>query len=195
MPNHVRLLTVPDDGRAELLRWSRGQVTPDQMQAWFAELGLDRRFLSSPIHPVDAFEKITRTAGSGLAICWTALSRRRGDAARNTRSPCHVTHEADKAGICRNGPCADQLPYTGGPESGHPPRDPAGAVGIKGQYEAHSARAGGPEGPPLRSQRPASAGISVAALGVPRPVTGSQPVVAGYPGMAGSAWLLPVVTS
>jgi hypothetical protein len=50
------------------------------MQAWFAELGLDRRFLSSPIHAVDAFEKITRPAGSGLAICWTALSRRRGDA-------------------------------------------------------------------------------------------------------------------
>jgi hypothetical protein len=31
MPNHVRLLTVPDDGRAELLRWSRGQGGPTRV--------------------------------------------------------------------------------------------------------------------------------------------------------------------
>src|SRR5438034_177551 len=34
-----------------------------------------------------------------------------------------------------------------------------------------------------------------AALGVPRPVTGSQPTVAGYPRTEGFAWLLPLVTS
>src|SRR2546423_14392792 len=34
-----------------------------------------------------------------------------------------------------------------------------------------------------------------AALGVPRPVTGSQPTLAGYPGTEGLAWLLPLVTS
>jgi hypothetical protein len=28
MPNRVRLLTVPDDGRAELRRWPRGQGAP-----------------------------------------------------------------------------------------------------------------------------------------------------------------------
>ena len=36
---------------------------------------------------------------------------------------------------------------------------------------------------------------SIAASGVPRPVTGSHPVVASKPGTSGSAWLLPVVTS
>ena len=45
-------------------------------------------------------------------------------------------------------------------------------------------------------QPAASAGTKAAAFGVPRPVTGSQPVVAGKPGTVGAAApLLPVVTS
>ena len=38
-------------------------------------------------------------------------------------------------------------------------------------------------------------GRSFAAFGVPRPVTGSHPVVAGNPGMVATVWSLPVVTS
>jgi hypothetical protein len=47
-----------------------------------------------------------------------------------------------------------------------------------------------------QGQPAASAGARLAAFGVPRPVTGSQPLVAGKPGTVGAAApLLPVVTS
>src|SRR5258708_26355325 len=40
-----------------------GQVTPDQVALWFAELGLDPSFLPGQIRPVDVYEKITGPAG------------------------------------------------------------------------------------------------------------------------------------
>jgi hypothetical protein len=38
-------------------------VTRDQVEGWFAELGLDAAFLPPPIRDVDAFEKVTGPAG------------------------------------------------------------------------------------------------------------------------------------
>ena len=40
-----------------------GQVTPDGIERWFAELGLDPAFLPGVIRPVDVFEKITGPSG------------------------------------------------------------------------------------------------------------------------------------
>jgi hypothetical protein len=40
-----------------------GDVTPDDMARWFAELGLDPAFVPPPIRPVDAFEKVTGPSG------------------------------------------------------------------------------------------------------------------------------------
>lgn len=37
-------------------------VTPDQLELWFAELGLDKQYLPGPIRPVDAYEKVTGKA-------------------------------------------------------------------------------------------------------------------------------------
>jgi hypothetical protein len=39
------------------------RVTPDDMDRWFQELGLDQRFTPPPIRAVDAFEKVTGPAG------------------------------------------------------------------------------------------------------------------------------------
>jgi hypothetical protein len=39
------------------------RVTPDDMQRWFQELGLDQAFAPPRIRPVDAFEKVTGPAG------------------------------------------------------------------------------------------------------------------------------------
>jgi hypothetical protein len=44
-----------------------GRVTPDQLERWFIELGLDRAFLPRPIRPVGAFEKVTGPTGVRLA--------------------------------------------------------------------------------------------------------------------------------
>jgi hypothetical protein len=40
-----------------------GDVTPDQLQLWFTQLGLDAAFLPGPIRAVDAFEKVTGPSG------------------------------------------------------------------------------------------------------------------------------------
>jgi hypothetical protein len=40
-----------------------GKVTPGQMELWFTELGLDKKFVPGAIRPVDAFEKVTGPSG------------------------------------------------------------------------------------------------------------------------------------
>ena len=49
MPNRVRLLTVPDYGRAELLRWSRGQGTPARMAEWVRIVMLAASGVTDPL--------------------------------------------------------------------------------------------------------------------------------------------------
>jgi hypothetical protein len=44
-----------------------GEVTREDMQRWFAELGLDDDFLPPPLRPVDAFERVTGPDGVRLA--------------------------------------------------------------------------------------------------------------------------------
>ena len=46
-----------------LLACSTASVTPDDLQRWFAELGLDPAFAPPPIRAVDAFEKVTGPSG------------------------------------------------------------------------------------------------------------------------------------
>jgi hypothetical protein len=40
-----------------------GQVTRNDLERWFGELGLDPGFVPPPIRAVDAFEKVTGPAG------------------------------------------------------------------------------------------------------------------------------------
>jgi hypothetical protein len=40
-----------------------GSVTPAQLDLWFGELGLDKKWLPGEIRPVDVFEKIAGPAG------------------------------------------------------------------------------------------------------------------------------------
>lgn len=40
-----------------------GEVTPEQADAWFRELGLDRSLLPPQLRPIDAFEKVTGPSG------------------------------------------------------------------------------------------------------------------------------------
>jgi hypothetical protein len=54
---------MPLLGHLVLYSVFEGTVTPDQMDAWFTELGLDKKFAPGQIRPVDAFEKITGPSG------------------------------------------------------------------------------------------------------------------------------------
>ena len=80
-----------------------GRVTRDALEHWFAELGLDRKFVPPPIRAVDAFEKVTGPAGIRVtypldAEPGQARRRRRQDAQGRAATLMirHVRRDSDQ---------------------------------------------------------------------------------------------------
>lgn len=81
-----------------------GQVTRDDLNRWFGELGLDPAFVPPPIRAVDAFEKVTGPAGIRVtyplndADSGQARRRRRRDASERmaTLMIRHVRRDRDQ---------------------------------------------------------------------------------------------------
>jgi hypothetical protein len=78
-----------------------GRVTPDELERWFIELGLDQAFLPGPIRPVGAFEKVTGPTGVRLTYPLDhapAIGRRRrlsdGTSREATLMVRHVRRDA-----------------------------------------------------------------------------------------------------
>ncbi|MEV6341215.1 DUF6744 family protein [Nocardia vinacea] len=61
-----------------------GEVTPQQVEQWFVELGLDRSLLPPSLRPIDAFEKITGPDGvqDSYSLADPTAVRQRGERRR-----------------------------------------------------------------------------------------------------------------
>lgn len=61
-----------------------GEVTPQQAEQWFAELGLDKSLLPPALRPIDAFEKITGPDGvqDSYSVADPTAVRQRGERRR-----------------------------------------------------------------------------------------------------------------